>query len=169
MHLANILWLGDLKHNYPWSFQHMRVLELGSLDINGSPRPWFHNCDYVGVDQKNGPSVDVVCKMVDTNFKERFDVIISLNCFMYDLDWKNSLKHNLQWLKQGGLFFVSFGDVPRYYPDWVDILPVEFCDICELEGVKILDRFYESDRYPIESLPNPKAKGTFNLVAEKEL
>lgn len=167
MHLANVLWLGDLKHNYPWSFQNTRVLDLGSLDINGSARPWFKHCDYIGIDQKNGPSVDVVCKMVDTNFDKKFDVIISLNCFMHDLDWENSLKHNLQWLKKGGLFFASFGDVPRYYPDWIHIPVDEFCLFCEMGGLQILDGFYESERYPLESLANRKTKGMFNLVAEK--
>lgn len=39
-----------------------RLVEVGSLDVNGSPRSIFTDADpYVGIDLEMGPGVDVVC------------------------------------------------------------------------------------------------------------
>lgn len=39
----------------PWA----RVVEAGSLNVNGSVRAVFGDCDYVGIDRRKGPGVDV--------------------------------------------------------------------------------------------------------------
>ena len=49
-----------LKQKFPQMFSEVDVLEIGSLDINGSIRGLFDAKTYIGVDLDNGPSVDVV-------------------------------------------------------------------------------------------------------------
>ena len=48
-----------VREHYPNSFKSARVLEVGSLDINGSVRELFEKCDYTGVDLQMGPGVDL--------------------------------------------------------------------------------------------------------------
>ena len=50
-----------VKAAFPDSFKGKRVLEVGSLDINGSVRGYFQDCEYIGLDVGPGPGVDVVC------------------------------------------------------------------------------------------------------------
>lgn len=38
----------------------IRVLDIGSRDVNGTPRHLFPNADYVGIDKVPGPGVDIV-------------------------------------------------------------------------------------------------------------
>ena len=169
MHLANNLWLDDLRKELPESFEDCYVLEMGSRDINGTPRKWFQRCKYIGVDMEHGVGVDIRCKLKDTHFhKDQFDTIISLNCLMHDKEWRESLDHNLKFLKVGGVFICSFGgDVPRNYPDFVDIDKSEFVKVLELNDLEIKDLFFESDRYPLESLTHGDKKGMLNVIARK--
>jgi hypothetical protein len=169
MHKANDLWLTDHKAKYPEFFNNCRVLEMGSYNYNGSARQCFYNCDYTGVDRQPGADVDVVCNLTKTSFKLKFDLIFSLNTLCYDLDWKKSLTHNMQFLKKSGLCFISIeteGDYPRQYPDWASIDPNEFIKECKKSGLKITDKFYEAERYPFETIGN-RRKGTLNIVAAK--
>jgi hypothetical protein len=39
---------------YPQNFKDCKVLEVGSLDINGSIRDFFTDCQYIGVDLGEG-------------------------------------------------------------------------------------------------------------------
>ena len=45
----------SMRQHYAASFNGARVLEGGSLDINGSVRDWFSGCDYTGVDLQIWP------------------------------------------------------------------------------------------------------------------
>ncbi len=179
MHQANRLWLDDLKKDYRQAFVNQLVLDLGSLDINGSARPWFEGCGYTGVDRTEGKGVDIVGNVRDINFVAGFNTIISFNSFMYDKEWDKSLKSALGWLRTGGLFFVSFADdtwdgSKRGYPDTeegniIDISFKEFISICEENGMRILEAFYDLERYPkdLSYGKSPKCKGTANIVAQK--
>lgn len=55
----------------------LRVLEIGSYDVNGSPRPIFAACaEYVGIDERAGPDVDIVASARDYQGGEAFDVVV---------------------------------------------------------------------------------------------
>lgn len=97
------------KREYPKFFKKVKVLELGSRNINGSVRKHFKGCEFVGVDWKMGKDVDVVCFAHETSFgKEYFDVIISFSMLEHDIFWKESLTHNLRQLKKDGLIMLSW-------------------------------------------------------------
>jgi hypothetical protein len=51
---------GQLQRLYPQFFERVRVGEVGSLNINGSVRGFFSECDYTGFDVGPGPGVDQV-------------------------------------------------------------------------------------------------------------
>jgi hypothetical protein len=164
MHNANHSWLNDLRNTYPESFSGVRVLDIGSLDINGSCREYFTDCDYVGVDQTEGRGVDLVVPALKTKFKKKFDTLISFNCYEHDPQWKENVLHNLQWLKKGGKFFAEFGStgcVPHFFPVFLEVPHDEFVKTLEEAGLTVLDHFWESSRY------SSTQKGIYCVVAQK--
>lgn len=77
-----------VRDKYPTHFANVRVLEVGSLDINGSIRGMFTDCDYTGVDVGPGPGVDVVAHGEDLTYPARdFDTVLSLECFEHNPEW----------------------------------------------------------------------------------
>jgi hypothetical protein len=59
MHEQAYSWLKSIRHKYTFTAP---VLEVGSIDINGSARElWGDLSPYVGVDIVPGKNVDVVC------------------------------------------------------------------------------------------------------------
>lgn len=88
-HPEQKLFLAKLKGRHPDIFLANRVIEIGSLDINGSCRDFF-KCQevYLGVDLGEGPGVDLVCRGKDVAAKGRsFDTAISTECFEHDATW----------------------------------------------------------------------------------
>ena len=73
---------------FPDAFANKKVLEIGSLNINGSVRQFFTECDYLGVDIGEGRDVDMVCKGHELPFPAMsFDTVISCECLEHDVYW----------------------------------------------------------------------------------
>ena len=90
-----------------------RVLEIGSLDINGSVRPRIEAlapAEYVGIDMRPGPGVDLVCDAaeIDRRFgPDAFDVVVSTELLEHAREWKK-ITHNFKYvLRTGGLLVVT--------------------------------------------------------------
>lgn len=78
----------SVKQKYPQMFSNVKVLEVGSLDINGSVREMFDASLYIGVDLEEGPSVDVVGQGQDLSYEDNyFDVAVSAECFEHNPYW----------------------------------------------------------------------------------
>jgi len=97
----------DIKVKFPIFFKGIRVLDIGSLDVNGSNRYLFENCDYIGLDVASGKNVDVVCVAHEYNTDKPFDVVISTNALEHDIYYKFTLKKMVSLLKHGGLLIFS--------------------------------------------------------------
>ena len=64
--------------------QNKSILEVGSLDVNGSIRQLFTG-KYIGVDMREGKSVDQVCNAHSLPFaNESFDTVISAEMLEHD-------------------------------------------------------------------------------------
>ena len=90
-----------------------RVLEIGSLDVNGSLRPRLQAlgpAEYVGIDIRPGPGVDLVCDAADLDHRfgpDAFDVVISTELLEHARDWKKVV-HNFKYvLRPEGVLVVS--------------------------------------------------------------
>jgi hypothetical protein len=109
MNQLDINQMQRLKEKYKRLFKNQKILELGSLDMNGSVWDLFENCEMTGVDWVAGPHVTHVMKCSDTEFKpETFAFIISLNHMEHDPYWEQSLKHNIPALMVGGMMFLKW-------------------------------------------------------------
>ncbi len=162
MHLNNRKWLEDCKNNYPKNFSNCSVLEIGSQNVNGTIRDYFENCDYVGVDREAGDGVDIVCDARETRFDRQFDTVMIISVFEHDLNWKDTFKHNLQWLKKDGLCFICFGaegNLP-HMDIWAIVPHQEFLDECKKLGLTVVDAFFEEDRYGAGD------SGVYNLIVK---
>lgn len=109
----------------------LKVVEVGSYDVNGSLRSIFQNTqEYVGLDFNPGPGVDVVLSdpyqfPFDDN---TFDVLVTTSCFEHsEMFWLTFLE-GLRILKPHGLFYMNAPsswmcyhqfpvDCWRFYPD----------------------------------------------------
>lgn len=83
------------------------MLEVGSLNINGTIREFFNNCTYVGVDVGEGKCVDLVCggHLVDHD-DNTYDTTGSCNCFEHNPYWVESFQNMYRMTKSNGLIFI---------------------------------------------------------------
>lgn len=96
-------------------FKNVKVLDAGSLDINGNNRQFFQDCHYVGVDVRAGKNVDVVCKIhqMPIMAAESFDTIISTEMLEHDETWIESINAMIWMLKKGGLLVMTCATIGR--------------------------------------------------------
>lgn len=166
MHIGNHEFLEHLNKQYPDHFTRSRVLELGSKDLNGTVRDHFvEPVEFVGIDISPGKCVDLVVAAKDTVFEpDHFDVLITMSMIEHDPDWRESLTHNMQWLRSGGLFVMCWGAEgnPRHPPEPWALVPVEdmrqHLTTLPLDDV---DMFFEGDRFRFDCL------GAWDVVARK--
>jgi SAM-dependent methyltransferase len=87
-HLEQRNFFNRLQTSSPEAFVAVRVLEIGSLNINGTVRDFFDAEDYVGVDVAPGPGVDVVSNGENLDYPDNsFDVAVSAECFEHNPEW----------------------------------------------------------------------------------
>lgn len=108
MHDEQIDFCKSVKALHPNHFINTTVLDIGSLDINGSNKYLFELADYTGVDVAPGKNVDVVTPghLYDKP-DNTFDLIISTECFEHDMFYELTMQNAVRLLKSGGLFLFT--------------------------------------------------------------
>lgn len=98
-----------VKELYQTFFTNVKVLDAGSLDINGNNRMYFDNSEYLGIDLGEGNNVDEVCAVEDLSIKEhgQFDTIISTEMLEHAKNWDEALENMYYLLKDGGLLLIT--------------------------------------------------------------
>ena len=113
-HLEQIIFFDSIKKKYPNYFFGKIVVDIGSLDINGSNRDLFNQCLYLGVDLAPGRNVDLICSGHELDLPDcSVDVVISSECFEHDMNYRKTLNNILRMLKPGGLFVFSCATTGR--------------------------------------------------------
>lgn len=103
-HDAQRIFFEKVKELYPDHFRWSNVIEIGSLDINGSVRDMFELCNYVGFDVGPGPGVDYAIPGQMVRYPgESFDVAISAECFEHNPYWEDTFLNMVRMTKWGGL------------------------------------------------------------------
>ena len=98
----------EIRTRFPNFFKNIKVLDIGSLDVNGNNRYLFENCEYIGLDVAAGKNVDVVCIAHEYSAPgESFDFIISTNALEHDIHYNLTLKKMIYLLKPGGFLLIS--------------------------------------------------------------
>lgn len=131
-----------------------RVLEVGSLNVNGSVRDLIRAREYIGVDMRPGPGVDVVARGSALPFPDAsFDLVISTEMLEHDSTFWLSMQEMGRVLeKDGGLIVTTRGngfarhghpqDYWRFMPDSMPVLlglagciPIDMREDPEAEGI----------------------------------
>ena len=139
-----------------------KVLEVGSLDVNGSVREYFDRCDeYTGVDMRPGEGVDVVANAHKLPFLDAvFDTVLSCEMLEHDDRFWISVAEMGRVLKPGGVLILTArgnGFKPHAYPDdYYRFMPSAFRSLIKMAGCAVL-----------EIIEDPEAAGVFG-VGRKE-
>lgn len=113
MHDEVLAFFARLRRDMPWLFIRSRVVEVGSRDINGSLRPLFDGCEYIGIDALDGPGVDVMCEASRYVPPWPCDVIVSTEALEHDPQWQATVRHMVSWLAPGGCLLLSWATHKR--------------------------------------------------------
>ena len=98
----------SVKEKFPEYFKNKKVLDVGSLNINGDNKYLFEDCDYAGLDIITGRNVDIVSIAHEFEASEEtYDVIISTEAFEHDMYLEKTLANIVRMLKGGGLFLFT--------------------------------------------------------------
>lgn len=108
-HKAQREWCLKIKKTFSKYFFNKRVLDVGSLDVNGNNKHLFEDCEYVGLDVVEGKNVDVVSVAHAYEPEHRFDVVLSTNAFEHDIYLDQTLNKMVDILRSGGLMFFTAG------------------------------------------------------------
>ena len=114
MHPAQYDFVSSLKSKYLNKFQNSKILEIGSLDVNGSIRPIFENCDFTGIDIGPGLGVDIVCEGQKFSGEDNYyDVVISCECFEHNPFWLETFFNMWRMCKHDGLVIFTCATTGR--------------------------------------------------------
>lgn len=103
-HQSQMEFVARIRDKLPQFFDSAVVLEVGSLDINGSVRQLFSHCQYVGIDLGPGPGVDTVCRGEEFDGPDNFcDTTISCECFEHNPQWAETFANMVRVTRKGGL------------------------------------------------------------------
>jgi len=132
-----VQWVRDIAQYYK---PLKRVLELGSLNVNGTIRSAFDDCgvlEYVGLDARAGECVDVVMNAADlyeAHHLGQFDCVVATSFFEHDPTFWDTLDGVYRRLNHGGIFIVTVphqewgyhGEPKDYYRFTMDALTEVF-------------------------------------------
>ena len=107
----------------------LNVLEIGSLDINGTIRHLFDSLvsdggSYVGIDIQEGPGVDVVADAAAIKCKNPVDIIVCAEVFEHTPVWREIVKNSHENLKDRGLFIATMAGEGRAPHSAIDENPI---------------------------------------------
>lgn len=113
-HAAQLEFMSLLRQEFPDRFQRQRVLEIGSLDINGSVRSTFSACDYVGIDVAPGPGVDVVSQGQEYDAPDAaFDTVVCCEVMEHNPHWVATMRNMVRLCKPGGMIIMTCATLGR--------------------------------------------------------
>lgn len=93
--------------------EHKKIIEVGSIDINGSLRPiyeYWNPAQYVGIDIEYGPGVDIVCDAEDIleRFGENsFDIVVSTELLEHVKNWRKVISNMKNICKPDGIILIT--------------------------------------------------------------
>ena len=109
----------------PVSLHGLFVVELGSYNLNGSPREVFAGAAiYIGVDWRPGPGVDVVSLAHEAPLYQA-DIVVCCQVLEHDPYWVATVKKACGLVKKGGWLFLTWAG-PGYEPHELATAPVLF-------------------------------------------
>jgi SAM-dependent methyltransferase len=136
-------WMKKVRHHLPKNLGD--VLEVGSLNVNGTIRDAFVKGEYesyIGIDMRVGKDVDVVINAHDltTKFKaDSFDLVLSVATIEHDDAFWLTQKEINTVLKKGGYYILCVPTITFHYHPY----PHDYWRFTASAVVSVLFRGYE--------------------------
>lgn len=89
------------------------VIEIGSLNVNGTIRDLFPSAFWVGIDRAAGPCVDVVGDAENFEPEALADVVICCEVLEHADNWATLIRKAYSWLAPGGVFIMTCAGLGR--------------------------------------------------------
>lgn len=152
MHRSSFFSMQKFKTNYLKNIENLKILDIGSYDSSGDSFNYgtIFNEDtweYVGMDLKEGPNVDLVVSDVyvwEEIPNESFDVVISGQAFEHmEFFWK-AIEEVTRILKNGGyccIIVPSSGPVHKNPVDCFRFTSDGMAEIGKYAGLEILESY----------------------------
>lgn len=84
------------------------VLEVGSMNINGSVREFFPDMEYIGMDMREGYGVDLVADVLKHHFADgQFGTIITTEMLEHCTEPWTAVDRMSRWIAPGGHLIVT--------------------------------------------------------------
>lgn len=114
MHPANAAFWKHVAAKYAAYFERarLRILEVGSYNVNGSVRDYWDlpdGTEYIGVDWRAGPGIDVVSLAHEMPDLGEFDIVVSSSMLEHDPHWSKSIDAMVDALSPEGMLLLSWG------------------------------------------------------------
>lgn len=146
------------KHLTKYLCPGRRILEVGSLNVNGSSRTTIEPLapsEYIGVDISPGKGVDTICRaenLVSHFGKDSFDIVISTELLEHVQDWKPVVSNIKNVCKPNGFILITTRSPGfPYHPCPIDIWRYTVPDF----------KHIFSDFTILDLIPDPQVKGVF--------
>lgn len=101
-------WTKKMRLEFPYKAE--RVLDIGSLNVNGSVKEYFNDAlEYIGIDFREGKDVDYVMNAHDITEKfipSSFNTVVCMDMLEHDDQFWITIKNINDVLKVGGHLFV---------------------------------------------------------------
>lgn len=113
-HQEQLQFVKSIIHSLPTPKARLKILEIGSYDVNGSVRKLFPNTDYIGTDLIEGPGVDLIGEGSTINLpSDAFDITLSCECFEHNPNWKETLINMSRMTKPEGIVLFTCATTGR--------------------------------------------------------
>jgi hypothetical protein len=127
MHAEAYRWIGETLQRLPTP---TRVLELGSRDINGTPRPLVPaDTEYVGIDLVHGPGVDFVANAKNYRPHQKVDLVLCCEVLEHAENAGDIVRNAVACTAPGGHVLITCattGRAPHSAVDGGPLRPGEF-------------------------------------------
>jgi SAM-dependent methyltransferase len=113
-HTQQLTYISSIKEKFKNNFKNSTVLEIGSLNINGSIRQFFDNCNYIGIDVGPGKDVDIVCEGQSYDAPSNsVDTVISCECFEHNPYWAETFFNMIRICRSDGIVIFTCATTGR--------------------------------------------------------
>lgn len=107
-HAEQQIFINAMRIVFTQNFINKKVLEIGSMNVNGTVRIFFEQCQYIGVDLGHGDGVDLICDGAKLRLPDNtFDTVISTECFEHNPNWVETFSNMIRMCKPGGLIMMT--------------------------------------------------------------
>jgi SAM-dependent methyltransferase len=102
------------------TYDHLRILDIGGRNINGTPRPLFPNSIYTVLDILPGENVHIVADASVWEPTRSWDLVISTEVFEHTPEWQRIIGTAYRALRPGGRFIATMAGPNRPQHSGID-------------------------------------------------